>query len=216
MGFGAKSMNKTLLQLTLRAAAALASALCLASLVACATPQAPVAKAVYDLGLPAVPPPVAASAVLPALALADIATGAALDSTAMVYRLSYADVQQLRPYTLARWSMPPAQLLRLRLRDALSARGPVLGAAEGAPAWRLLVELDEFSQWFDAPTQSAAVVRLRATLLRNEQWAAQSTFSARASAPSADAAGGVRAMATAVDDVVQQLGGWSAAQLAKP
>lgn len=208
-------MKKPSLQTIRRTSALAICASGLALLVACATPQAPVAKAVYDLGFTATAAQAPAAVALPALALADITTGAALDSTAMVYRLGYADAQQLRPYTLARWSMPPAQLLRLRLRDALSARGPVLGSAEGAPTWRLLVELDEFSHWFDAPTQSAAVVRLRATLLRNEQWAGQSTFNARANATSADAAGGVRAMALAVDDAVQQLAAWSAAQLTR-
>jgi cholesterol transport system auxiliary component len=239
-------MIKPLFQPLQRTVVHTASVLTVCLLAACATPQAPVAKAVYDLGLPwaapagtapalgAVPtsavvaaassgattsgaPTLAApSAAPPAVVLADIATGAALDSTAMLYRLSYADVYQLRPYTLARWSMPPAQLLRQRLRDALSARGPVLSPSEGSAAWRVVVELDEFSQVFDTPTTSAAVVQLRATLLRGDQSVAQHTINARASTPSADAAGGARAMATAADDAARQLAAWTALQMAKP
>jgi cholesterol transport system auxiliary component len=205
-----------------------ASVLALCLLTACATPQAPVAKAVYDLGLPlaaaarnpvltlGAPTLAAPPATPPAVVLADIATGAALDSTAMLYRLNYADVQQLRPYTLARWSMPPAQLLRQRLRDALAARGPVLSPSEGSATWRVVVELDEFSQVFDTPATSAAVVQLRATLLRGDQSVAQQAIGARAMAPSADAAGGARAMATAADNAANQLAAWTALQMAKP
>ncbi len=209
-----------------------ASVLALCALAACATPQAPVAKAVYDLGfagtgsattpastpaaISGAPTLAAPSAAPPAVVLADIATGAALDSTAMVYRLAYADVQQLRPYTLARWSMPPAQLLRQRLRDALAARGPVLSPSEGSAPWRVVIELDEFSQVFDTPTTSAAVVQLRATLLRGDQSLAQQAISARASTASADAAGGARAMATAADDAARQLATWAAGQMTKP
>jgi cholesterol transport system auxiliary component len=206
----------------------IASVVALCTQAACTTPQAPVAKAVYDLGLPlaatarnpvltiGAPTLAAPPAAPPAVILADIATGAALDSTAMLYRLDYADIQQLRPYTLARWSMPPAQLLRQRLRDALAARGPVLSPSEGSATWRVVVELDEFSQVFDTPTNSTAVVQLRATLLRGDQSVGQQAIAARATAPSADAAGGARAMATAADNVARQLAAWTANQIAKP
>jgi cholesterol transport system auxiliary component len=233
-------MKKTIFQPFQHSLLQTASVLALCALTACATPQAPVAKAVYDLGFamtaPATTPASTAStapastpaavsgaptlavplAAPPALVLADIATGAALDSTAMLYRLAYADVQQLRPYTLARWSMPPAQLLRQRLRDALAARGPVLSPSEGSAAWRVVIELDEFSQVFDTPTTSAAVVQLRATLLRGDQSLVQQAISARANTASADAAGGARAMAMAADDAARQLAAWAAAQMVKP
>jgi cholesterol transport system auxiliary component len=182
----------------------------------CATPQAPVAKAVYDFG-PSLSAPAAATATpLPALVLAEIDANTALESPAVVYRLDYADTQQLRPYTLARWSMPAAQLVRLRLRDALSTRGPVLSTSEGGAAWLLKVELDEFSQLFDTPSSSAGVVRLRATLLRSGTLVAQRSLLARAPAPSADAAGGVRALTQATDDAVQQLGNWITQLMAQP
>ncbi len=223
-------MGKSLYQSLRSAVPSAVSVLALCTLAACATPQAPIAKAVYDLGLPWVasapsasaaavgglPTLAAPSAAPPAVVLADIATGAALDSTAMVYRLAYADVQQLRHYTLARWSMPPAQLLRQRLRDALAERGPVLSSSEGSSPWRVVVELDEFSQVFDAPTASAAVVQLRATLLRGDQSVAQQVIGASAVASTADAAGGARAMATAADNAARQLSAWITSQIARP
>lgn len=185
------------------------------ALAACAAPQAPVVKAVYDFGpvlvsTPAAAPSAASPAALPALALADVEASSALEGTALVYRLAYADAQQLRPYALARWSMPPAQLVRLRLRDALASSGPVLGSADGAAPWLLRVELDEFSQQFDAPASSAGVVRLRATLLNANKLVAQRTILANAPAPTADAPGGVRALTAATDDAARQLGAWVA------
>ncbi|MEP6790241.1 MAG: ABC-type transport auxiliary lipoprotein family protein, partial [Ramlibacter sp.] len=56
---------------------------------------------------------------LPALVLGDVDTSGALDGSAVLYRLAYADVNQLHPYAQARWSAPPAQLVRQRLRDQL-------------------------------------------------------------------------------------------------
>jgi hypothetical protein len=51
---------------------------------------------------------------------------------AVLYRLAYADAQQLRPYSQARWSQPPAQLLQQRLREQLGLRRAVLKADDGA------------------------------------------------------------------------------------
>lgn len=106
---------------------------------------------------------------LPALALDLVETNPALDSTAVLYRLAYADSQQLRPYGQARWSMTPAQLLRQRLRHHFSLRRALLNPGDishpGAPSPVLLrIELEEFSQLFEAPDQSVGLLRLRATL----------------------------------------------------
>ncbi len=201
-----------------RALGALAAAGLLA-LAGCATPQAPAVKAVYDFGPAAarsagVAAPAASPVpVLVALALAEIEANPALDGLAVVYRLVYADAQQLRPYALARWSMPPAQLVRTRLRDALSARGPVLGTADGATPWLLKIELDEFSQQFDAPSSSSGAVRLHASLFNANKLVAQRSLQTTAPAPSLDAAGGVRALTAATDDAVAQLATWVAEQM---
>jgi cholesterol transport system auxiliary component len=181
-------------------------------LAACATPQPPAPKAVYDFGpvTSAVAP--ANAARLPAVALPEIEAGAGLDSPALLYRLQYQDAQQLRPYAQARWSVPPAQLVRTRLRDALSAQGAVL-SGEGNTPWVLRVELDEFSQVFASAESSQGLVRLSASLLKNEQLVAQTAVLARANAASQDAAGGVRALTAATDDAVRQLSAWLATQL---
>jgi cholesterol transport system auxiliary component len=181
-------------------------------LAACSTPQPPTPKTVFDFGPTlSTTAPTATPARTTALALPETEAGAGLDSPALLYRLQYADAQQLRPYAQARWSVPPAQLVRARLRDALLAQGAVL-SGEGA-AWVLRTELDEFSQLFDQPGSSQGIVRLRASLFQGNQLIAQTTVLARAAAPTQDAAGGVRALTAATDDAVRQLSAWAATQL---
>jgi cholesterol transport system auxiliary component len=192
----------------------------LLSLAACSTPQPPAPKAVFDFG-PAIAISASASSAAtsstaprhPAIALPEIEAGAGLDSPALLYRLQYQDAQQLRPYAQARWSVPPAQLVRARLRDALAALGPVL-PLEGNTAFALRIELDEFSHIFSSPEASQGLVRIRASLLKNDQLIQQTTLLARANAPSQDAAGGVRALTAATDDVVKQIAGWVSGQVA--
>lgn len=172
---------------------------------------------VYDFG----PGPVSTVATpriapLPALVLADAEASAALDSSAVLYRLTYSDAQQLRPYTLARWSMTPAQLLQQRLREHLGQSRPVLNAALGLaadkPAMVLHLELDEFSQLFETAQRSSGLLRLRATLGKTGQGAerlvAQRSFVVQRPAASADAAGGVRALTEATDAAIAEIDLW--------
>jgi len=178
-----------------------------------ALPDKPVRPAVYDFGPGLVPKATpAAGAALPPLVLADIEAPATVDGTAVLYRLAYADVQQVRPYAQARWSMPPAQLVRQRLRDSLSQQRVVLSPAEGPAGWILRLELEEFTQVFDAPDRSVGLVRLRATLLETvngrERLVAQRRFSVQRPAPSADAPGGVRALTAASDAAIDEIVQW--------
>ena len=178
----------------------------------------PMARAmVYDFG----PGPVSTVATprmapLPALVLADAEASAALDSNAVLYRLTYSDAQQLRPYTLARWSMTPALLLQQRLREHLGQSRPVLNAALGLaadkPAMVLHLELDEFSHLFETAERSSGLLRLRATLGKTGQGAerlvAQRSFVVQRPAASADAAGGVRALTEATDAAIAEIDLW--------
>ena len=202
---------------------ALAAATFALLLTACsALPDKPSARpAVYDFG----PGPIAAAAMpsssaaastptvpVPALTLEDIDAPDALDGTAILYRLSYADVQQLRPYAQARWSMTPAQLVRQRLREQLGLQRVVLNRGDVPGSTVLSVELEEFSQVFERADRSVGVVRLRATLVEStggrERLSAQRSFAVQRPAPSADAEGGVRALTAATDAAVQEVAQW--------
>ncbi len=194
-------------------------------LVACsALPDKPMRAALYDFGPGALAPaPATRQAPLPPIALADISTpGGVLDNQSVLYRLAYDDAQQLRPYSQARWSMPPAQLIRQRLRDTLGRTRAVLNAGEGPALNRsvnqgvlprvLQLELDEFSHFFETPGRSVGLIRLRATLVEatpsGEKLLAQRSVTVQRPAPSADAPGGVRALTAATDAAIEEIATW--------
>ena len=183
----------------------------------CALPTPPARPAVFDFGPGAISTPAPAQARHAPLAVAEFEASAALDSNAMLYRLAYNNVQQLQPYALARWTMPPAQLLRQRLREQLGQRRALLNPGDGGPGaaaapLTLRVELEEFSQLFETPDQSVGLLRLRATLVQpgpgGEKWVAQRSVSVQRPAPSADAPGGVRALTAASEAAVQEIEAW--------
>lgn len=181
-------------------------------------PDKPQRAVVYDFGPGARANPVAlADAGQAPIQLGDVEVGSALDSTALLYRLAYADAQLLQPYAQARWSMPPGQLLRQRLREMLGLQQPVLREGDGLrngarPAWLLQLELHEFSQVFDAPDASVGLVRVHATLATTgadgNPVLEQRSFVAQQPAPSPDAAGGVRALTAASDLVLSDIAQW--------
>jgi len=191
-----------------------------AALAGCkALPDKPVQQTMFDFG-PAPAVPARNAPALPPLLMPDLQVGTALESTELHYRLAYEDAHQLRPYAYARWSSPPAELVHQRLRDVLGRERAVLdpGAASaltrrgGAAPPVLRLELEEFSQVFASPGESSGVLRVRATLLEStaggERLVAQRSFEARRPAPTADAAGGVRALAAATDAVAADLAAW--------
>ena len=197
-----------------------------------ALPDKPARAKLYDFGpgvsAMATAPAAAPSPALPMLALAEIEANTRLDGTQILYRLGYADTNELRPYGQSRWSQPPAQLLRQRLRDSLAERRTVLGPEESATLARskgevpdtLRISLDEFSHYFDSPASSAGLVRLRATLIRGgtggDRVLGQKTFTVRRPAPSADAPGGVKALAAASDAAVAEVTQWMDALQRQP
>ena len=209
---------------SLRPGLGLGTVLALLLLAGCgALPDKPARSTLYDFG-PGIAVPAAAAtppaAALPTLALAEIESNMRLDGTQILYRLGYADANELRPYGQSRWSLPPAQLLRQRLRDALSERRTVLGPEESATIARtegrvpdtLRISLDEFSHYFESAGSSVGLVRLRATLIRGttggDRVLGQRTFTVRRPAPSADAPGGVKALAAATDAAVADVVQW--------
>ena len=191
-----------------------------------ALPDKPVRASLYDFGpgnLTTVPTArQTALPALPALAIDDISTsGGALDNQAVLYRLTYQNEQELRPYTFARWSMPPAQLVRQRLREQLGQQRNIFDARGGLALNRsqnavlpllLRLDLDEFSHVFTAPETSVGLIRLRATLIEQatsgEKLIAQRSVVVQRPAPSADAQGGVRALTAATDAAIEEIDAW--------
>lgn len=211
-------MNKRAARAISTGARALFSMYLVAALVGCSgLPGSAPASVVYDFGPGVVQlVPTNRMAPLPTLALGEVLAPTALDHLSVQYRLGYSDAQQLRPYSQARWSMPPAQLLRQRVREALGVRRSVVNQADGLvlppETLALRLDLEEFSQLFTQPGSSDGVVRLRATLskttVKGDVLVAQRSVVVRRPADSADAAGGVRALTVAVDAAVQELDAW--------
>ena len=189
-------------------------------------PQPPSRPALYDFG----PGPIEQTRAerrmqpLPPLTLDDIeAPGVVEESNTVLYRLAYVDAQQLRPYSQARWNQPPAMLFHQRLRERLGQHRAVLRPDNGAALARsaeldgrlppvLRVELEEFSQIFTTPTTSAGVIRVRATVVDllpdGETLRGQQVFTASVPARTADAPGGVAALAQASTQVADEVAAW--------
>ena len=114
--------------------------------------------------------------------------------------------------------MPPSALLGQRLRAGIAraSKAAVFAPADGVRVdYTLRLELDEFSQVFDAADKSRAVLQLRASLIRNRAVVAQQSFSIEQPAATANAEGGVRALIAASDTAGNSLIDWLAASMKK-
>jgi ABC-type uncharacterized transport system auxiliary subunit len=136
-----------------------------------------------------------------------------MDGTGMFYRLAYHNAAVPLPYAGSEWVMPPAELLTQRLRSTVAGtdNGETLRVSmHPAAVYTLRAELLEFEQIFDAPDRSRGVLRLRATL-EGEGVRAQHTFAIERAARTANAAGGVMALAECSDELVRSMSDWVAA-----
>ena len=141
-------------------------------------------------------------------------------ANAIVYRLNYQDAARQLTYANSRWAAPAAALLSQRLRAQLAAAsdGGIVNIADSARAdYALRVELEEFSQVFDTAEASRAVVIARASLVNvaRRTMQAQKTFTFEKPAASANAEGGVRALADASSELIDAIVAWTAASLAQ-
>jgi cholesterol transport system auxiliary component len=151
-----------------------------------------------------------------ALLVHDVSAPAWLDSPSIHYRLAYRDAARPQVYAESRWVMSPAALLTNRLRSQLAAAGSggVVQPGDGAHAgYALRIELDEFTQVFDAPGKSRGVVRMRASVVGKRSLVAQRSFNVERPASTPDAEGGVRALIGAGDEAIGQLIGWAVGYL---
>lgn len=144
----------------------------------------------------------------PAISLrsVDVVAPSWLDAPAMQYRLAYADPARRASFAESRWVAPPPELLEQSLRKSIPAAETRIAPG----ACRLQIEVDEFVQVFDSPQSSSGVIELRAALLvsRADVLVARKTFRATRPAPSADARGGVAALAAATNDVSGAIRDW--------
>lgn len=190
--------------------------LLLALLAGCALgPQSGDAMARYDFGLLRTDKE-ANPRLQRDLVVAAVSAPAWMDNTGIYYRLAYQDATRPQAYAQSRWVMPPAALLGQRLRASIARanKAAVFTPADGVRTdYTLRLELEEFSQVFDAADKSRAVVRLRASLIRNRGVVAQQGFSMERAAAMPNAEGGVQALIAASDQAGNRLIDWLAGNM---
>lgn len=192
--------------------------LSLALFAGCAVgPQSRDGMAGYDFGLPRTDKD-ANPRLHQDLIVADAGSPAWMDNTGIYYRLAYQDATRPQAYSLSHWVMPPAALLGQRMRASIAraSNAGVFVPADGVRAsYTLRLELEEFSQVFDAADRSRAVLRMRASLIRQRGVVAQQDFNIEHAAATPNAEGGVRALIAASDEAGEKLVDWLAANMKK-
>lgn len=193
----------------------------LASLAACTLgprPSSPITS--YDFGLPAAAPEgvtFKTSYLVP-----ETDAPAWLATTAIAYRLTYANASAWRAYADSRWTAPPAELLTQKLRRRLAAAGATVltDDASALSEYVLRVRLEEFAQVFETASQSRVAVSLSATLVRRRNGEraalAQQSFTTEEPTMTADAEGAALALAAASDRAISELLRWAAAKSTTP
>jgi cholesterol transport system auxiliary component len=188
----------------------------------CAATRAHTPASVYDFGLGRSSAPAAGAA----SRLAEISTKllvtatspAWLDNPAIQYRLAYHDPGQAYFYANSRWASPPAALLAQRIKRQIASAGgsAVISSGDGVRAdYALRLDLEEFTQVFDAPGESRVIVALRASLIEpgTRILLAQRSFSMEQAAREANAAGAVAGLTEASDRLIANLIDWLAQEL---
>lgn len=203
---------------TLRAPRILGAAALVLSLAGCASGSKAPGNNHFDFG--PLGPPVAlaepaaqAGRSLPQAIVVMDATGSpAFENERMIYRLSYDDPLQARAYAYARWAANPLMLVTQRVKSRLAQAGiKVLSATDSntnVPILRL--EVDDFSHAFASATRSEGQLVLRASVFDSHALLDQKTFSRTTPAPTADAAGGARALAASTDGAAADITAWLA------
>jgi len=166
----------------------------------------------FDFGPLGAPVTQMTQAPIAAVVVMDVTGSPALENERMLYRLNYADPLQARTYANSRWSANPLILVTQRIKARLAQSGvKVLSATDtmnNVPILR--IEVDDFTHAFASASQSEGQVVLRASVFRGHTLLDQKTISRASPAPSADAAGGVRALAASTDAAAADIAAWLA------
>lgn len=149
------------------------------------------------------------------LRIAEIDAPNWLDSTNLYYRLEYRNGAKISAYSRSDWVAPPPALLANVLQATLAAGAgqwkAILGPNDVARAdLTLQVKLNDFEQQFMSAQQSIGLLDATATLFDANGIVAQRQFHIEKPAPSADAAGGVKALSEASQAFAGNIRQWLA------
>lgn len=175
------------------------------------TPKTPSSISVYDLGSPSTIVPRYSLSSQATIQITDIAAPVWLDTQSIHYRLAYHDPARIYTYADSRWNAPPAELLTERLRQYFATKNIDRHHQNDTPVNYLLkIDLGEFTQIFNTPDNSQAVVQLRASLYEptSRLPIAHRSFLGRQETQTADAAGAVTAFIQVSDNLLNELVQW--------
>ena len=159
--------------------------------------------AVYDFGLPAAR--LVADGTWSRLAL-EVRSPVWFESLNVDYRLAYDEPLKQREYVGSRWAGAPGVMLAQGLRQQI---GAVNATGNTVTDCLLRVELQEFSQIFDTPQQSRALLQGNVSLIDSKrQVLAERPVVIEIPAATADANGGVNALVAASTELGHQLADW--------
>lgn len=188
----------------------------------CAATRTHTPASVYDFGLGRSPALAAGTASrlteISTKLLVTATSPAWLDNPAIQYRLAYHDPGRAYIYANSRWASPPAALLAQRVKRQIASVGgsAVISSGDGVRADHALrLDLEEFTQVFDAPGESRVIVALRVSLIEpgTRKLLAQRSFSVEQPAREANAAGAVTSLTEASDRLIANLIDWLAQEL---
>ena len=186
-------------------------AVCCLLLSGCAlnTSQPPATR--YDFGpVSSVPSGQIVPTDLPALVVSQVSAPDWLNSTRMYYRLAHVNEQQTLFYTLSSWNAQPSKLFRERFHSRIVAAGGETGdgVMSKANQLRLIIHLEDFSQYFLDDSDSKARIALRVSVPGRDGSVLRKSFFHQVDAPTPDAAGGAKALSVATDEVITQVLDW--------
>ncbi len=128
------------------------------------------------------------------------------DALGVDYRLAYDNPLKQREYVGSRWAGSPGVLLAQRLAQRLGVPESAGGVSSDC---LVRFELQEFSQVFDTPQASRGVLLGRANLIDlRHQPLLTIPMQIERTATTPDAAGGVRALVDASDELGDRLAAW--------
>lgn len=127
------------------------------------------------------------------------------DSLGIHYRLNYDQAVRLREYGQARWAGPPAQMIQQRLVRDLG----MVPVGQGRTNCVLRLDVEEFTQVFDTPASSRAVMQVRAQWLdRGRKQIAERRLQIEEADAGPNAQSGVAAQTRNVDRLSNLLQAW--------
>ncbi|MDR1890038.1 MAG: PqiC family protein [Zoogloeaceae bacterium] len=157
----------------------------------------------FDLGLGGMEVTAAPTATTQRPIFFELRAAPALDTSAMRYRLNYADPTKVMEYSRSRWAGTPSEILEQYLKSHLNqpeARN------QNAKLCRFDLELLRFEQVFTSVEESQGIIIVHARLQSPGVGVLdERRFELTASAPTPDAGGGVKALAQAADRLAQEL-----------